>query len=84
MMSGLLDEECIFKYVIFVDSVAIMTSETSSAADSPGLLHRPLLTSSTEKAAGEGITSDNLNLEARFSPSTVRFLTVDMDQKSIR
>ncbi|XP_011494650.1 PREDICTED: potassium voltage-gated channel subfamily KQT member 4-like [Ceratosolen solmsi marchali] len=71
-----------------------MTSETSSAADSPGLLHRPLLTAYSESIGCKGTATTGTptptsprhpgsNL-ARFSPPSVRFHTLDMDQKILR
>lgn len=60
-----------------------MTSETSSAADSPALLHRPLLTTSSDSRLKHSKRSTDKNL-ARFSPPSVRFHSLDMDQKTLR
>ncbi|XP_051165807.1 potassium voltage-gated channel subfamily KQT member 1-like isoform X8 [Leptopilina boulardi] len=60
-----------------------MTSETSSAADSPALLHRPLLTTSSDSRLKHGKGSTEKN-HARFSPPSVRFHSLDMDQKTLR
>lgn len=71
---------------------AIMTSEPLSAGGSPALLHRPLLTphfvlrsttlerdssSETRNREPSGVTS-------YYATSSVRFHTLDMDQKSLR
>ncbi|XP_058807516.1 potassium voltage-gated channel subfamily KQT member 5-like isoform X10 [Phymastichus coffea] len=71
-----------------------MTSETSSAADSPALLHRPLLVTScpsdanSSNAYGKSAATGNLGTTidtvassnvARFSPPSVRFHTLDLD-----
>uniref|UniRef100_A0ABD2WMZ8 Potassium voltage-gated channel subfamily KQT member 5 n=1 Tax=Trichogramma kaykai TaxID=54128 RepID=A0ABD2WMZ8_9HYME len=69
-----------------------MTSETSSAADSPALLHRPLLNTysdsgggyrSAATVAGCGETNVNYPTSGRGAPG-VRFHTLDMDQKILR
>ncbi|XP_043463567.1 potassium voltage-gated channel subfamily KQT member 1-like isoform X1 [Leptopilina heterotoma] len=60
-----------------------MTSETSSAADSPALLHRPLLTTSSDSRLKHSKRSTEKNV-ARFSPPSVRFHSLDMDQKTLR
>ncbi|XP_033229006.1 potassium voltage-gated channel subfamily KQT member 1-like [Belonocnema kinseyi] len=59
-----------------------MTSETSSAADSPALLHRPLLTSPECRSARDRRGSTEKN-HARYSPPCVRFHSLDMDPKIV-
>ncbi|XP_048510613.1 potassium voltage-gated channel subfamily KQT member 1-like isoform X6 [Athalia rosae] len=68
-----------------------MTSETSSTADSPALLHRPLLTSSTRTRSGNlRQTSESCTPTSTLAQSPpnsvpgVRFHALEMDHKAPR